>query len=153
MPRESGYTVPRNFKLLAEYDCAIGKGARDSLVATAHAQWIQYGLKDSDNDIYLERWMGTIIGPQGKQIGQNIYQVSIDVPLNYPDVPPSVKFNAPQIAMAAVDARGNVNLSALQPSFYWNPNMDIANVLVAIRKNMENTEVCIASAPLSGLSY
>ena len=57
--------LPRNFKLLEEYDCAIGKKDHPSLVVGAHDGKIFYGLNEDRDDIYLHYWQGSIVGPQG----------------------------------------------------------------------------------------
>lgn len=57
--------LPRNFKLLEEYDCAIGKKDHPSLIVGAHDGKIFYGLNEDRDDIYLHYWQGSIIGPQG----------------------------------------------------------------------------------------
>lgn len=47
--------LPRNFKLLAEYDAAIGK-AGAGYITDHHAGFIQYGA--DDDDMLLHSWQG-----------------------------------------------------------------------------------------------
>jgi ubiquitin-conjugating enzyme E2 variant len=141
---------PRNFKLLDEYDCAIGKGGKTLL--GKHDGYISYNLTN-DDDMSLSHWSGIIIGPQGKPIGEFIYNISIFVPAEYPTVPPEVKFISPRIKMDCVDNSGRVNLSKISPPFQWSPEKNIADVLVALRENMHNSKVCNESASLGNTSY
>ena len=56
--------IPRNFKLLEEYDCAIGKEGK-SLISGKHEGFIHYGLdEDRDDNHNLHHWRASIIGPQ-----------------------------------------------------------------------------------------
>jgi hypothetical protein len=57
--------LPRNFKLLEEYDCCIGKKDHASLITGEHAGFINYGLDEAKDDIFLHYWQGMIFGPQG----------------------------------------------------------------------------------------
>merc|ERR1712022_39517 len=82
----SDVVVPRNFRLLEEYDCAIGKEEKSFLIAP-HAGYINYGADDTKDDILLHYWEGIVIGPQGSHIGECIYSLSIFVPDNYPAAP------------------------------------------------------------------
>lgn len=75
------------------------------------------------------------------------------MPKDYPASPPAVRFISPKIAMAAVDARGGVDLGKLQPPFRWRPELNIADVLMAVRENMYDDNVNRASAALGGQSY
>lgn len=57
--------LPRNFKLLEEYDCCIGKKDHASLITGEHQGFINYGLDEAKDDIFLHYWQGMIFGPQG----------------------------------------------------------------------------------------
>eukprot|EP01006_Ploeotia_vitrea_P039343 TRINITY_DN66336_c7_g2_i1.p1 TRINITY_DN66336_c7_g2~~TRINITY_DN66336_c7_g2_i1.p1 ORF type:complete len:147 (+),score=77.49 TRINITY_DN66336_c7_g2_i1:68-508(+) len=144
-------TKPRSFKLLDEYDAAIGKSGK-SLIKGKHQGMITYGLADEE-DIDLKTWNGIIIGVQGKQTGEFIYNISIVVPSSYPKVPPQVRFTAPKIKMDCVDANGRVHLNKIVPKFKWDPEMNLADVLMAIRENMYDDKVNQQSASLGNTSY
>jgi hypothetical protein len=57
--------LPRNFKLLEEYDCCIGKKDHANLIVGEHVGFINYGLDEAREDIFLHYWQGMIFGPQG----------------------------------------------------------------------------------------
>jgi len=146
--------IPRSFKLLDEHDAAIGKGGK-SYLAGKHAGLIQYGI-DEDNDDskdLLSRWKGMIIGIQGKQTGQFIYQFVVDVPPNYPEEPPKLRFIEPQMAMTCVEKNGIVDLLKIKPKFTWHRDLDIAHLLMAVRENMEDPQVLKNSEKLAGTRY
>ena len=144
--------VPRNFKLLDEYECAIGKMEK-TLLTPKHHGLIQYGLVDQD-DIMMHNWQGIIIGPQGKQIGELMYEISIFIPDSYPDVPPVIRFKQPRIAMDCVGQDGTVDLRKIKPAFRWNGDKhNIADVLMAIRENMDDNDVCQKSIALADKTY
>lgn len=133
-------------------DDVLERGCTETLLKGQHANFIQYGLAD-DGDIELTHWRATIIGPQGKQLGEFIYMLDVTCGPNYPEQAPRVKFTMPQIRMDAVSGDGTVNLSRLEPRFAWNSRMDIADVLCAIRDNMSSDKVCRDSAALGESSY
>jgi len=148
--------VPRSFKLLDEYDAAIGKGHK-SYISGKHSGLIQYGLDEDITDEktdLLSRWKGILIGIQGKQTGQFMYQFQMEVPANYPDSPPKMRFLEPQIgAMPCVDKNGNVDIKLIKPKFVWNSECDLAHLLMAIRDNMEDPNVLKASEKLGSTKY
>eukprot|EP00310_Coccolithus_braarudii_P016731 CAMPEP_0183348996 /NCGR_PEP_ID=MMETSP0164_2-20130417/13320_1 /TAXON_ID=221442 /ORGANISM="Coccolithus pelagicus ssp braarudi, Strain PLY182g" /LENGTH=146 /DNA_ID=CAMNT_0025520663 /DNA_START=91 /DNA_END=531 /DNA_ORIENTATION=- len=143
--------APRNFKLLEEYDAAIGKAGK-SMVKGKHQGMITYGLAD-DEDMYLSHWKGMIIGIQGKQTGEFLYEFSITVPKSYPESPPIMKFLAPKIAMDCVDAGGKVHINKIQPAFKWSAKCNLADLLMAVRENMASDAVNKASAGLGNTKY
>lgn len=56
--------MPRNIKLMEEYDAAIGKGAR-TFIPQEHCGFIGYGLEEQREDNHeLKYWHAMIIGPQ-----------------------------------------------------------------------------------------
>eukprot|EP01126_Amoeba_proteus_P014483 TRINITY_DN1636_c0_g1_i2.p1 TRINITY_DN1636_c0_g1~~TRINITY_DN1636_c0_g1_i2.p1 ORF type:complete len:103 (-),score=8.47 TRINITY_DN1636_c0_g1_i2:731-1039(-) len=89
---EQDVPLPRNFKLLAEYDAAIGKGG-GSLLQGEHAVWIQYGADEDRDDMLLHYWQGMIMGPQGKQTGECIYTFTCYCGDNYPGLFPLFFFS------------------------------------------------------------
>ena len=149
----AGVVVPRNFKLLEEYDCAIGKDGK-SLISGKHEGFIHYGLdEDRDDNHGLHHWRASIIGPQSTNLGEFMYDLQIFVPDNYPNVPPQVRFRSPKISMSAVNASGNVDPAKLDPKFQWKATFDIADILKAIRDNICQSSVIKASQNLANTSY
>eukprot|EP01124_Arcella_intermedia_P018498 TRINITY_DN2547_c0_g1_i1.p2 TRINITY_DN2547_c0_g1~~TRINITY_DN2547_c0_g1_i1.p2 ORF type:complete len:152 (-),score=26.02 TRINITY_DN2547_c0_g1_i1:46-501(-) len=145
--------LPRNFKLLAEYDASIGKAGVEPLIKGEHNMFIQYGADDTKDDILLHYWQGMIFGPQGKQTGELMYNFTAYCSDNYPQEPPKIRFQGPKMAMKAVDNQGNVDLSKLVPAFKWTANMNIADALMAIRSNMSDSTVANQSYPLRNQNY
>ena len=67
MSGASAVIVPRNFKLLQEYeDGEKGKGIKDQ----SHANFITFGIESPENpDLFLHSWHAMLIGPQwGKNV-------------------------------------------------------------------------------------
>eukprot|EP01095_Lingulamoeba_sp_RSL-Kostka_P000153 TRINITY_DN1025_c0_g2_i2.p1 TRINITY_DN1025_c0_g2~~TRINITY_DN1025_c0_g2_i2.p1 ORF type:complete len:332 (-),score=112.08 TRINITY_DN1025_c0_g2_i2:99-1094(-) len=163
--------VPRNIKLLQEFDAAIGKNGL-TFIPPFHIGMITYGVMEGNNsedDMHLTNWHAIIIGPQESPIGQIIYTYEIVVPDDYPKAPPEVYFVEPKILMNCVDDTGKVDLSKIEKvdlqtlnyqtgmiekttgEFYkWDPSQNIADVLVAIRENMHLSYVCGPSEYLGG---
>ena len=88
--------VPRNFGLLAELERAE-KGNTDMNIS--------YGLTEPD-DITLSSWQCTILGPLNSGVENRIVSLVVECDQNYPDAPPSVRFqskvNYPFVVSAAV---------------------------------------------------
>jgi len=146
--------IPRSFKLLDEHDAAIGKGGK-SYITGKHAGLIQYGIDEENDDVkdLLGRWKGMIIGIQGKQTGQFMYQFLVEVPPNYPDIPPKLRFTEPQMTMPCIGKDGVVDISKIKPKFVWSRDLDIAHLLMAVRENMEDPQVLKNSEKLGGTKY
>lgn len=115
------YAVPRNFRLLEELERGE-KGIGDGTVS--------YGMDDSD-DMYMRSWTGTIIGPHNVNSNLNIiyleswlivyfysaslnflfyqtvhegkiYQLKLFCDIDYPEKPPTVRFQT-RIYMTCVN--------------------------------------------------
>eukprot|EP01111_Echinosteliopsis_oligospora_P004909 TRINITY_DN1802_c0_g1_i1.p1 TRINITY_DN1802_c0_g1~~TRINITY_DN1802_c0_g1_i1.p1 ORF type:complete len:298 (+),score=60.08 TRINITY_DN1802_c0_g1_i1:127-1020(+) len=165
--------IPRNIKLLEEYDAAIGKSGADTYIPDVHCGFITYGLDESKQDNHnLTHWNAIIIGPQDSPIGLMIYNLSIEIPDAYPKEQPIVKFVSPKICMECVDKKGNVDLSMIEridlsleePStgqvmegtgdyFSWSIDNNIADILVKLRENMYLDSVSNQSSEYSDTNY
>jgi len=150
-PSSADVPLPRNFKLLAEYEACIGK--EPHLVVGEHTGLIQYGMDDSKEDPLLHYWQGIIFGPQGKQTGELMYQFEVFCSDKYPEESPRIRFKGPKVSMKAVDSQGYVNLTLLTPPFKWSPRMNISDALCAVRSNMGESGVANASFPLRHQNY
>ncbi|KAJ3311716.1 T-complex protein 1 subunit epsilon [Boothiomyces sp. JEL0838] len=96
---------------------------------------ISYGLTDGE-DLLMQDWNGTIIGP-GHTVHENrIYSLKIHCGPEYPDHPPSVSFLS-KINLPCVNKNtGKVEKLACLDS--WKRSYTIETVLAEIRKEMAN---------------
>ncbi|MBA0648682.1 hypothetical protein Goklo_016363 [Gossypium klotzschianum] len=62
---------------------------------------------DDADDIYMQSWTGTIIGPPNTVHEGRIYQLKLFCGLDYPDNPPSVRFQT-RINMTCVNQETGV---------------------------------------------
>jgi len=90
---EKKIKIPRSFKLLEEYDHAVGKENK-TLLSGSHRGLINYGLMDYTRESKdpLGSWRGIIIGIQGKQSGELFYNFEVKIPKGYPEEAPVVRF-------------------------------------------------------------
>jgi len=127
-------------------------------------------MEDEDED-ELKYWQAIIIGPQESPIGQVIYNLKIDIPQEYPRVPPEVRFVRPRVCMECVDDTGKVDVTKIMlvdmtqvspqgmvsesagKLYSWEASHKIADVLVAIRENMHLEEVCNTSSCFYNSTY
>ncbi|KAI9922618.1 hypothetical protein PsorP6_000661 [Peronosclerospora sorghi] len=79
-----------------------GKGHGDMSIA--------YGLEQAD-DIFLTKWIGTILGPAGTCHDGRIYSLRIHCSDQYPHMPPEVQFTS-RINMGCVDPQSGRVVSA-----------------------------------------
>ena len=123
---EVGYRVPRNFKLLEELEEGE-KGNKHSHVSV--------GLNGQD-DIELKHWNGTIILRD-----QSFLFCQIFCGHNYPDAPPSVRFNnKPSKIIAGVNqGTGLVELGKL--GVRWNRDMSMVDALEQLRQRLNGAGV------------
>ena len=124
--------VPRNFKLLQEYeDGEKGKGIKDQ----SHANFITFGIESPENpDLFLHSWHAMIIGPQGA----NMWSLQIFVTDRYPFEAPVIQFITKINLRCVNQSDGRVIASAVpEMSSRWNPQTgSIGSCLVGIRKQI-----------------
>jgi ubiquitin-conjugating enzyme E2 variant len=134
--------IPRSFRLLDELE----KGQKGD--CTTGVTW---GLEVPD-DISLTHWNGTIFGPPGTVFENRIYSLSLQCGPEYPDAPPTVKFNT-QINMECVEKKGGVIMRGVPGVANWRRDITIEGVLDALRKEMMNPKNRKTPQPPEGASY
>lgn len=124
--------IPRNFKLLEELEKGE-KGLGDENVS--------YGLVNQD-DIMMNQWQGTIIGPLDTNFQGYIYSLTIEVGPNYPNEPPSFKFERdpevrfPLMSSKIVTKEGIVDPGVLEELRHWKPEYSLETILFALYNKM-----------------
>ena len=106
--------IPRNFRLLAQLE-QVGDGT------------VTVGLQEGDDDIYMHKWQGLIIGPSGSPFDSRIYNLSLFVSDEYPYRPPQVRFLT-RVNLPCVEANGVVNPARLPILAQWRPDYDLLKV-------------------------
>ncbi|GJM96385.1 hypothetical protein PR202_ga13213 [Eleusine coracana subsp. coracana] len=118
--------VPRNFRLLEELERGE-KGISDGTVS--------YGMDDVD-DIYMRSWTGTIIGPPNTVHEGRIYQLKLFCDTDYPDKPPTVRFQT-RINMTCVDQETGLVEPSLFPMLgKWQREYTMEDILTSLKKEM-----------------
>ncbi|KAL4392350.1 hypothetical protein AHAS_Ahas03G0336300 [Arachis hypogaea] len=126
----SSVVVPRNFRLLEELERGE-KGIGDGTVS--------YGMDDAD-DIYMQSWTGTIIGPPGTVHEGRIYQLKLFCGKDYPDNPPSVRFQT-RINMTCVNQETGVVEPQLFPMLAnWQRECTMEDILLQLKKEMSSPQ-------------
>ncbi|PPS14950.1 hypothetical protein GOBAR_AA05628 [Gossypium barbadense] len=119
-------SVPRSFRLLEELERGE-KGIGDGTVS--------YGMDDAD-DIYMQSWTGTIIGPPNTVHEGCIYQLKLFCGKDYPDNPPSVRFQT-RINMTCVNQETGVVEPSLFPMLAnWQREYTMEDILTQLKKEM-----------------
>ncbi|KAJ9548973.1 hypothetical protein OSB04_021516 [Centaurea solstitialis] len=134
--------VPRSFRLLEELERGE-KGIGDGTVS--------YGMDDAD-DVYMQSWTGTIIGPSNTVHEGRIYQLKLFCGHEYPEEPPSVKFQS-RINMSCVNQETGVVEPSLFPMLAdWQREYTMEDILTQLKKEMTSPQNRKLSQPPEGLS-
>ncbi|KAI7753548.1 hypothetical protein M8C21_032292, partial [Ambrosia artemisiifolia] len=122
--------VPRSFRLLEELERGE-KGIGDGTVS--------YGMDDAD-DVYMQSWTGTIIGPPNTVHEGRIYQLKLFCGHEYPEKPPTVKFQS-RINMSCVNQETGVVEPSLFPMLAdWQREYTMENILTQLKKEMTSPQ-------------
>ncbi|KAG6524536.1 ubiquitin-conjugating enzyme E2 variant 1C-like [Zingiber officinale] len=122
----SRVVVPRSFRLLEELERGE-KGIGDGTVS--------YGMDDAE-DIYMRSWTGTIIGPPNSVHEGRIYQLKLFCDKDYPEKPPTVRFQS-QINMTCINQETGVVEPSLFPMLAnWQREYTMEDILTCLKKEM-----------------
>ena len=135
--------MPRNFRLLEELEKSE-KGQCDGNIS--------YGLV-SNEDLTLSEWNCMIIGPPGGTHEGRMYTLHIYCGPNYPTEAPQVRFIS-RINLSCVNSStGQINSASFAIIGRWNATYTIENILIELRKEMNNGANKRASQPPEGSTY
>merc|ERR1712224_1178243 len=100
----------------------------------------------------LTSWNGTIFGPPGTTYENRIYSLNLECGPDYPDKPPTVKFNT-RIALAAVDASNGKVKPTWGVMAQWRREYTMETVLDQLRREMTTSANRKSPQPPEGDCY
>ena len=107
---------------------------RFQLVAAQTAKLTNKFISASCIDAYLRHWKGIIQGPQTSCYSGGNFSVDIQLPANYPLVPPLIRFNT-RIWHPNIDStNGDIRLDILKSA--WQPSMTLCMILTMLHSLM-----------------
>ncbi|KAH3672701.1 hypothetical protein WICMUC_004107 [Wickerhamomyces mucosus] len=117
------------------------------------SDYCSYGLADS-GDVSLTSWNGTILGPPHSSHENRIYGLTIKCGENYPDQPPTVKFQS-KINLPFVDqSNGSIDSSKFKLlGENWKRSTTIETILSELRKEMSTAANKKLQQPPEGSTY
>ncbi|XP_022990022.1 ubiquitin-conjugating enzyme E2 variant 1A-like isoform X3 [Cucurbita maxima] len=105
---------------------------------------------DDADDIYMASWTGTIIGPPNTVHEGRIYQLKLFCGQDYPDNPPSVRFQT-RINMTCVNPETGVVEPSLFPMLSnWQREHTMEDILMQLKKEMTSPQNRRLSQPSEG---
>lgn len=81
------------------------------------------------DDSNMFEWEGTIVGPEDTSYAGECYNLSIQIPTNYPFMPPHVIFTT-KIRHQNIRTNGEICLDILNNK--WSPALTVSKVLLSI---------------------
>ena len=87
---------------------------------------ISFGPIDDEN---LLEWDATILGPTGTPYFGGIFKLLINIPSNYPIIPPVITFKT-RLFHPNISETGEICLDILK--YHWSPVFTISKILISI---------------------
>ncbi|KAG9152345.1 hypothetical protein Leryth_021777 [Lithospermum erythrorhizon] len=105
---------------------------------------------DDADDLLMQSWTGTIIGPPNTVHEGNIYQLKLLCGNEYPDKPPSVRFQS-RINISCVNQdTGVVEPSLLSMLASWKREYTMEDILMQLKKEMMSPQNRKLTQPSEG---
>jgi len=91
--------------------------------------WAKVNLRGDD----LYKWQVTLQGPESSPYEKGVFNIDIDIPIEYPFKPPKLQFTT-KIYHPNVKSDGQICTNILTQD--WSPQLKITQVLMTIRQLM-----------------
>ena len=101
------------------------------LLKNSPREGVQLSLGEEDR---LDQLSGAIMGPPNTPYDGGVFQVKIDIPVDFPFSPPEIRFQT-KIFHPNVDPSGNICLDVLKrgPGGGWTPSLTLGVILDSVR--------------------